>query len=231
MLRSIAILFLLASSSLHAVERKLITDVNVTDLTIETQVASNDVDSFDVVWWIPTEFWEASMRQNPTVAPAQADMILGILKRYAVVGVVQGNISPFGAFTFMDRDTVREGLAVTYVADDGSITPISHRVVDDPDLRLMLDQMKPILAAAMGNMGESFFFFPLPDTDDDGNRLVSPYEKGVLQFQIAAREGQPSRTFEITLPVDSLFEPRICPNGKPAHVSWNYCPWNGEKLD
>jgi hypothetical protein len=35
---------------------------------------------------------------------------------------------------------------------------------------------------------------------------------------------------ELELPLDSLFVPRLCPNGKPAHVSWDYCPWSGKKL-
>jgi hypothetical protein len=24
--------------------------------------------------------------------------------------------------------------------------------------------------------------------------------------------------------------PRMCPNGKPAHVTWVVCPWDGSKL-
>jgi hypothetical protein len=35
---------------------------------------------------------------------------------------------------------------------------------------------------------------------------------------------------KIEMPIDALFVQRMCPNGKPAHVSWVVCPWDGGKL-
>ena len=182
----------------------------------------------DLVWWIPTEFWEATMRQNPDVPDFQVDQIIGVLRNHSVLAVVQADISPFGAFSFFEKDTVMDGLKVQVRRENGKLETISHTEPSDPDLRILLDQMRPILAAAMGSLGQNFFFFPLPDMNNDGKRIISPYEKGELI--VSLQRGKMTSQLSIELPLDSLFVPRICPNGKPAHVSWAYCPWNGEKL-
>ncbi|MDH5618858.1 MAG: hypothetical protein OEZ11_09465, partial [Gammaproteobacteria bacterium] len=129
---------------------------------------------------------------------------------------------------FFEKGQIMEGLKVEYVRANGDVETISHTLPSDPDLRIMLDQMRPILAQAMGSLGQNFYFFPLPDVDKKGNRMVSPYEKGVLRVQLMNNDVPSS--VELDLPLDSLFVPRLCPNGKPAHVSWNFCPWSGKKL-
>lgn len=214
----------------HAIEQKPIKDVDATALTQEGQVMDNNNEGLDLIWWLPPEFWAVTLTQSSEVTPQQVEQVLGILRPYSVLAVVQANISSFGSFTFLERDAIMDGLSIELVSPDGTVTSISHTQPSDPDLRMMLDQMRPILAAAMGNMGQNFFFFPLPDVDEDGNRIMSPYEKGVLRVRLGAREDVPATRLEIELPLDSLFVPRICPNGKPAHISWAYCPWKGEKL-
>jgi len=154
--------------------------------------------------------------------------MLGVLQNHSVLGVVQADISPFGAFRFFDRNQVMGGLIVQAIDAAGNVQTISHTEPADPDMRILLDQMRPVLAQAMGSMGENFYFFPLPAFDDEGERIPSPYKSGALRVTLQRSDANPS--LEIEMPIDSLFVPRICPNGKPAHVSWVYCPWSGKKL-
>ena len=211
-----------------AVERKAIMDVDSNALTSETQKAKGDDDSLDFVWWIVPEFWEVALRQNPGVSDAQAEEILAVLNQYAVLAVVQADISAFGAFSFSDKDAVMQGLVVESVDVGGTVTSRSHTEPSNADLRIILDQMRPILADAMGNLGQNLYFFPLAAYDDDGDRFLSPYEKG--EFRVTLSRGEGTQTLGIETPLDSLHVPRLCPNGKPAHVSWAYCPWSGERL-
>ena len=37
-------------------------------------------------------------------------------------------------------------------------------------------------------------------------------------------------TARVELPINALFVPRLCSDGREAHVTWNYCPWTGERL-
>jgi hypothetical protein len=216
------------ASFAHAIDRKEITDIDLNVLTVEGQVMTGGASDLALVWWIPAEFWEVSMRQESMVPDEQVNQVMGVLKNYSVLAVVQANVSPFGSFQFFEKEQIMKGMNVEFVRPDGSVEAISHTEPSDPDLRIMLDQMRPILAQAMGSLGQNFYFFPLPDVDDDGERLLSPYDKGMIRVKLLNADAV--HTAELELPLDSLFVPRLCPNGKPAHVSWNYCPWSGKKL-
>lgn len=212
----------------HAIERKEILQVDVNALTVETQVMAGGSNQFDLVWWIPVEFWEANLRQGREMTQSQIDQMVGILQNHSILGIIQADISPFGAFSFFDKDKIMGGLKVEAVDAAEKVHTISHTEPTNSDVRLLLDQMRPILTQAMGNMGENLYFFPLPAFDDDGKRVPSPYERGHLR--VTLQRDEVSSTLELELPIDSLFVPRICPNGKPAHISWEYCPWSGSKL-
>ena len=223
-------IMLLISFSANAAERLLFNEVNGNDLTTETQKTAGADNAMDFVWWIPVEFWQVALANNPGVSEQQVAEIVETLRPYSVLAVVQADISSFGAFNFFDEDKVSRGLKVVYAPEKGSVIDISLDELVHPDVTLLLNQLSPILTAAMGNLGENFYFFPLPDTDDDENRIVSPYERGKLQVSLTAREGLQRSPFEIEFPLDALHRPRLCPNGKPAHISWSYCPWSGKKL-
>ena len=228
-MRLLLVLAMLSLASFaHAIDKKKITEVDLNALTVEGQVMTGGASDIALVWWIPSEFWEVSMRQESMVPEEQVNQVMGVLKNHSVLAVVQANVSPFGSFQFFDKEQIMEGLKVEIVRANGDVETISHTDPSDPDLRIMLDQMRPILAQAMGSLGQNFYFFPLPDLDEKGNRLMSPYEKATLRVGLV-NNAAPS-TVELELPLDSLFVPRLCPNGKPAHVSWTFCPWSGKKL-
>jgi hypothetical protein len=93
----------------------------------------------------------------------------------------------------------------------------------------LLKVLGPILSSAMGPMGQNMNFFVLDD-HKKGGRLISPYEPGMLRITLTDNKGVKLEPLLIEFPLDSLYVPRRCPNGKPAHVSWMVCPWDGSKL-
>lgn len=213
-----------------AIERKALSDVDSNALTTEGQVMGGTSENLDLAWWIPTEFWEVSVRGNPAVQEFQARQIIDTLSPYSVIAIVQADVSPFGAFSFFGEDAISAGMRIEHIDEDGTRTLIPHDKEAAPDVVILLNQMVPVLAAAMGNLGENFYFFPLPDYDADDNRLMSPYEKGTIRVTLDTRENGKASVLEIELPLDSLHVPRLCPNGKPAHVTWSFCPWSGTRL-
>ncbi len=223
-------LFLAASGMAVAAERKDPTEINTVDFTTETQQLSSESAVLDMAWWIPAEFWEAVLSQDATVPRAQTDAMLEVMRPYFVVVVVQADISPFGSFAFIPEPRIEQGLELTYTDEQGNQSMLSVLETTNPDFELLLLQLGPILANAMGNLGENFNFFAFSATDKDGNRIASPFEPGRLRVSLSGREGADATVFEFEAPLDALFVPRICPNGKPAHISWNYCPWDGSRL-
>ncbi|MEM9882231.1 MAG: hypothetical protein AAF800_04870 [Planctomycetota bacterium] len=225
---AVTLLGLIATAA-SAVEPKPITEVDTAALTQETQQTRDD-GRLDLVWYLPVEFWSASLRQDPNVPAQQAELIIETLEPFFMVGVVQADVSPFGAFDYFSRAEVREQLDVFFADEAGVETALP--VVEDagPDVEMLLAQVTPILTAAMGALGENFHFFVYRDRDAEGKRIVSPYAPGELRLGTTGRGGGAPNTFGFSLPLDTLHVPRMCPNGEPAHVSWNFCPWTGEKL-
>ena len=204
--------------------------LTATHLQLKHRYLKGGGSEIDLGWWIPVEFWEASMRNNQGAQEFQINQVLDVLSPYSVLAVVQADISQFGAFSFFDEDAISEGMLIEFIDENGNHRTLSHNAEVAPDVVILLNQMVPVLSAAMGNMGQNFYFFPLPDVDADGNRLISPYKKGVVRVTLNTRENEEPAILDIELPLDSLHIPRLCPNGKQAHVSWKYCPWGGGKL-
>lgn len=120
-------------------------------------------------------------------------------------------------------------LTVAYRDSSGAEFVMESVIVPDADFQSVLDILRPTMQKKLGYLSNGIHFLVFPDVDESGERIVDPYIPGALEFWMETRSGK-EMYGEIELPMDALFVPRICPNGKPAHVSWKYCPWTGEKL-
>lgn len=221
------LLIMLVSVTVHAVERKHLKMVNIDQLTSETQIVYSE-DGVHLVWWMPPEFWEASLLREESMSVQQIEQVMEVIRPYSMLAIVQAEVSPFGVFTFYDKPQVAKNLVVSRKQGKKNIK--IDIVKDVPnDLMLLQNQLKPILAAALGNMGQNFHFFVFAEKKN-GKRVASPYEEGVLSILLVDNKGKKIKPFDFETPLNSMFVPRICPNGKEAHVSWKVCPWDGTKL-
>lgn len=229
-MRTIAtLLCLLLGADAAAAERRALTDIPVEALTKDTQVQPAGGDRhLTLVWWVPYEFWAAMLARDAGIPQANKDALLAAVKGISLLGVVQADISAMGAFNYYSEDDVAAHLAATATDAGGKARPLTLLKEINPDLQVALGVFKPILTSAMGNLGANFHFFVLDDRAGAG-RMMDPYLPGTLTVNLAKSDGAPL-TARIEAPLDSLFVPRNCPNGKPAHVTWKFCPWNGERL-
>ncbi len=225
----VAALALLAALSAPAlaVERKPLKEVDFAEFSKDGQIQVGGDKEITFFWWIPVEFWEvAAAKDGPT---AEGDVVKA-LRPYILLGVLRASVSQLGAFRYESRDQIRERLSVRYEKAGGR--PIQLVPVDDvdPDVNIVLGQLRPILTNAIGNAGENMQFFTLTDSVDDGVTPISPYDSGAMYVEIAGRGELGRFQTSIDLPMNALFVPRLCPGGKPAHVSWKVCPWDGTAL-
>ena len=223
-LSSIAILWSLMLALPVSAQVVPINELSTDELSEETQqVPPNTPDDYyALTWWLPYEWWATLMEED-------SEEMLAQLKPYTVIAMVEADIGPLGSFTYYSERDVAKTLAVSFVDPDGNRTPLE--IVDDvpSDLALLIAMMKPVISAAMGNMGESLHFFVLDDQTSMGSRIADPYGNGSLEVSFVDHKDR-SWSTQTPFPLNSLFIPRMCPNGKPAHVSWSYCPWTGTKL-
>lgn len=213
----------------HAAEKRATAEIPIDALMVELQAQSHSPIAQDMAlaWWFPREYWEISMLG---ANPAQRKATLRIVGRYAILAVSQGPIIQTGAMSFASRDEVLKTLRVHRQRPNRKpvrLTPISHF---EPNLRELLKGFEEGMRASVGPIAEGFRFFVFEDElSRSSDRLLSPYEPGSLVVSVAGEEDF-THTMRLETPLDALHVPRVCPNGKPAHVSWTFCPWSGKKL-
>jgi hypothetical protein len=223
---------LVAAAGLVAGEppvRRALKEVPVDALTMEGQGSATPTDGFNLVWYIPPEFWRVAMLQDKMLTPAGVDEMCGVLDPYFIVGVVRADVSVTGAFRFHDEKRVRDRLTVEYVRDGKTRTlaPVKNL---EGDVGALLEQMKPVLGAAMGSMGESLHFYVFSNREG-AQEIVSPYAAGTLRVKMGRISKEAGGAVEIKMPLDSLYEPRKCSGcGNAQHITWSFCPWDGKKL-
>jgi len=228
----ISILAFLFLSSSHAfgLERKTYYQISVPEITKELQ---RNIESpqqhVALVWWIPIEYWRTSLRQNNNITDDVRKQVLDALAPCFILGVVQADFSSIGAANFYTKEEVSSNMRVTYKNKDGHLFSLSPAEAPNPNAELILNQLKPILQAAMGNLGTNFHFYIFSDKDKSNKRIADPYVDGELFFELSTHKGEKLKA-SIETPLNALYVPRLCPNGKPAHVKWNYCPWTGKRL-
>jgi hypothetical protein len=222
---------LLLISAAVAAEKKAIEDVDSDQFTTDTQTSPRGAgdNHIALVWWIPNEFWESILARDTTTAAADKQAMLDAMEGVSLLAVVQADIGDVGQFDFYTKDEIAKQLTFSRTNAAGETVELAQVESIKPELGVVLGVFQPILGAAMGNLGNNFHFYVLNDSADDATRLLDPYEQQVINIELAKRDGQRMKA-EIATPLNSLFVPRLCPNGKEAHVSWEFCPWSGEKL-
>ncbi len=230
-MRLISRLFLTLAAALalpaSALDQKQLNDVDISSMTRETQKTIH-ADGVHLVWWIPPEYWAASIKDDASMSSEHRKALMDVMEKYSMLAIVQAEVTPFGSFSFYERDTISKGLKIEIVngKDHKTVKPL-EKLPDE--LELLLKVLAPVLEAALGNMGKNLNFYVLADRVK-GDRLLSPYAPNTLSVSLASKQGGVLGPAVFEMPLDSLYIPRQCPNGKPAHISWVVCPWDGTKL-
>lgn len=207
--------------------RKPLQSVVIDEFTRDTQALRTSDYAFVQAWWIPVEFWQAALSQ---VNPALAQQSLDVLKPYSMLAVVQADVTALGGFVFYPRDDLQQRLQLQWQPSRGEAVTLHPVSQPNSTLQNLVTQLSPLLSRAMGEMGRNMQFFVFEDVKADGTRVTDPYSAGTLRVNLAPSETQAAAQLDIELPVNALYEPRLCANGKPAHISWQYCPWDGQPL-
>jgi len=229
----LALIMLMVFVGNHAVaaERKLLKDVVIDEMTKDSQATAKGAGDrhLGLAWWVPIEFWSSILERDTTTSAADKQAMLEVMAEVSLLAIVQADISGVGAFNYYTKQQVEDKMSITYTdAEDvkRQMTPIK---TISPDLQVVLSVFKPILEAAMGNLGSNFHFYVLNDRTSNAGRIIDPYREGVIDVRLARQDGA-RLSLQIETPLNALFVPRLCPNGKAAHISWKYCPWSGSLL-
>ena len=227
----VSFILVLVVTPAMAVQKKPIEDIDTDAFFSDTQVSPTGAgdDHFAMVWWIPNEFWESMLARDKTTSETDKKAIRDAMSGVSLLAIVQADITLLGAFNYYSKEEIEKKMLVSYTDAGGKKQRLWPTQTIHPDLEVVLAMFKPIFEAAAGRLGSNFHFYVFNDKSKFSLRLLDPYRKGLISIQLAQRNDS-LMTADIETPLNSLFVPRKCPNGKDAHISWNYCPWTGKRL-
>jgi len=219
---TLAVLLLSVSFSLQAQYQKKVKPVELSELTDEIQRSGGNPDSISLSLWLPIEFWESVIGQNPDIDQAAANELLGKLEQYDMFAVLKGSVGANGTPTYLNEETI---FKKTYLILPGGN---KHKPIEESKLSAevveIISVMKPILSNMLGNLGESMTFL-IFESHQNNKRLADPYQDGSLKMIVSGEK------FEWRLPLNSLLEEKHCPIDKETlKGSWKFCPHHGAKL-
>jgi hypothetical protein len=197
--------------------------VNLDTLLSETQKGSPTVDKIVLAWWIPQEYWEAALSQDPNISRAAVSEFLNNLKPYSVFMVIDGRIDAAGTITYKTERETRASLQL--VDSRGTKYAAIPEASLDANTKSFLTMMKPLLGSVMGQLGQNSHFFIFPANNKERLPIMEPKKEGGFSLNIG------EETLKWKLPLGSLLPPKICPvDGEELNGSWKYCPWHGQQL-
>jgi len=198
--------------------------IDINTLIQETQKRSDKPGEMTFIWWIPEEYWQASFAQNPNMTATQIEDFVKVFRPYTLVAAVDGVMGTYGSVTYKTEAEIRSNIQLVD-GQGNAYLPLGEDAVN-ADTKSFLAAMKPMLANALGPIGQNMHFFLFPAQNKDGQRIAQAKIEGVFLVKLG------ERNFRWKLPLGSLLPSKICPTCKEKiSGSYKFCPWDGTKLE
>ena len=200
-------------SPLQAIERRSSQNIRPDELVKEVfQINPLNDEALSLTWWLPFESFGLGHQSEILV----------------IVAKVKPKRSNPADIEYASEAEIRQGLRVRYTSPSGKSIPLKL-VSRSGNMNDLILELRPFFSKFAGDFGNGLRFFTFNNIDASGKDIVSPYESGKLDIFLDSGTARQTES-SIELPLNSLFVPRVCPNGKPANVTWKYCPWDGSPL-
>ncbi|PVW14188.1 hypothetical protein [Marixanthomonas spongiae] len=221
MRKLLIILLLVSSVSVYSQEKDL-TNVSIDGLLGETQFSNDHPDAMELVWWIPTEFWEISFLQDGSSSEADIQALKALFEGYELFAIVKGKIGYFGGITYEPLEAILKELKVRYKNTD--LKPVQKEEIPS-DLLNFLSAMQPMMANLFGTMGENMHFVLMQDSSSKTVLPIKATGNDNLTITLA------DFTKEVDLPLSKLLKEKVCPVDNAMHSGkWHFCPFHGKEL-
>lgn len=195
---------------------------NVDEVVRDTQRTSIEGDTVSLVWWIPEQFWDESLKGSAAVPQAMRTQITSVMGEYNIVALLRASTAGGGVGDARPKD---ELLKNTRVEIGGKLVePLPSEQIA-PAALVLLSQLKPMLTQTMGQMGQGMEFLVYPGKAD-GKLLVDAAQPGALAITFYGKK------YQWRLPLGSLLPPKVDrKTGEDFPGNYQYNPFTGDKLD
>jgi hypothetical protein len=157
------------------------------------------------------------------VTNATITTLENVFEPYFLVAVADLALNSDGSMLFTSEETIATSIKVLDM-NGKEYTPLQRSQIDSDALRIQ-ENMKPIFAQAMGQLGKGIYFYFFKIKDENGKNLISANAPGEFMVTHSSAE------FKWKLPLPTLLPAKYCPIDKEKmNGSWSYCPIHGSKL-
>lgn len=208
------IFVLLSSSAIRAFDLQ--------SFMADTQRIKQGSGNITLVWWIPSAFWEETLRQNKDISERQRQQFIAVLEPYLLFVLLRADVSPFGSLKGRARSELLDAFDPKF--DGKTISTIEDRALP-PDVKNLLAMFKPIIAGMLGQMGEGLEFIVLSNSSKDGRKTIDPMKPGTIDTKFFDAQ------FRWRLPLGSLLPPMIdSKTNETFPGNYQFNPFTGDKL-
>jgi hypothetical protein len=189
----------------------------------ETQKQGSRSGRITVVWWMPTEFWQAALRANGTVPADKINEAVAALSDVNVFLLVDAKVGALAVVDYTPATELQKKFSV--------IDPAGKPVGAIPEAKQsmatknLLAIMKPIMGNMLGEFGKGISFLVFEANNKDGARRVDPTKPGILKAKLSEEE------FRWRLPLGSLLPDKTCPKCNESFPgNYAFCPYDATPL-
>lgn len=194
---------------------------NVQDIVHETQRMSSDGGQISMVWWVPTQFWEESLKASPMVTDAARQQVIGAMSDYTILVLLRASTGVAGITDVQPKAELVKNAQLTINGRQLDALPPDQIA---PATTVLLAQMKPAIAATAGQMGQGMEFVVYPGKVD-GKPLLDAAQPGNISVKFYGK------SYQWHLPLGSLLPAKIDKStGEEFPGNYLYNPYTGKKL-
>lgn len=199
-------------------------EISVTDFVREIQQWDKRNDKMSLVWWIPKEYWAIALKDNKQVPEEVVQQLETAFENYVLIWACDLKINIDGTMDFTKEDDIRKTIEFTDQKNRKHL-PLAKSEVDEQAWTIA-ENMKPIFAQALGQMGSGLHFYFFRIEDENKQNLITASQPG--EFKVS----HSSAAFRWNLPLAILLPPKICSiDNEKMKGNWNYCPIHGTNLN
>jgi hypothetical protein len=215
MIRTLLIVLGLTSALVGTAE-----SVELQKLNQDTLRSTTANSTATIVWWLPTEFWDAATATNAAVTPQTRAQVTALVDDYVIFALVRARISLEGVQATPRDELLR---SARLEINGQSVPPLPVTELK-PGAQAILAAMKPIFASFLGSFGQSMEFVFYPNSLR-GRRLVDAGKEGNMKYALF------DQTYTWRLPLGSLLPPRRdARTGEEFPGNYQFNPFTGDRL-
>ena len=195
--------------------------VDMQQLVQDTQRFTHDAKVTKMAWWIPSEFWEVTLGQDPSLTAEKKKEIIAVLDDYTVFVVSHSTIGVFGGMTNAPRKEIEKNISL--VVDGNELLPLRNDEMSS-DASSLYAMMKPMMAQMLGQFGQGMEFFVYRN-ERKGQLIIDPKKEGSFYFECFGEQ------YDWRLPLGSLLPPKFdLETGQTFPGNYKFNPYTGAEL-